>query len=107
MNELEPRVFVVKDEESVRKSLADLLATEDYSVEIFAGAAEFLARVPQPGSGCVVHAGRLIFLPKMVRRRRVAIPCGASPSTLCSGGGKSGAPCKAHATRVRGLPVDD
>jgi FixJ family two-component response regulator len=33
----------------VRTSLANLLATEDYAVEIFAIAAEYLARVPHPG----------------------------------------------------------
>jgi two-component system, LuxR family, response regulator FixJ len=54
IDEFGPRVFVVNDEESVRKSVADLLATEDYSVEFFAGAAEFLARVPHPGPGCIV-----------------------------------------------------
>ena len=36
MKELEPRVFVVDDDQSVRTSLANLLATEDYAVEVFA-----------------------------------------------------------------------
>jgi FixJ family two-component response regulator len=31
MKELEPRVFVVDDDRSVRTSLANLLATEDYA----------------------------------------------------------------------------
>jgi FixJ family two-component response regulator len=35
----EPCVFVVDDDRSVRTSLANLLATEDYAVEIFASAA--------------------------------------------------------------------
>jgi FixJ family two-component response regulator len=50
----ERRVFVVDDDQSVRTSLANLLATEDYSVEIFASAAEYLARVPHPGPTCLV-----------------------------------------------------
>jgi FixJ family two-component response regulator len=54
INELEPRVFVVNGKQSVRKSLADLLATKDYSVEIFASAAQFLARAPHLGPGCIV-----------------------------------------------------
>jgi FixJ family two-component response regulator len=54
MNELEPRVFVVNGKQLIRKSLADLLLTEDYSVEIFASAAQFLARAPHPGPGCIV-----------------------------------------------------
>lgn len=54
MNELEPRVFVVNGKQLIRKSLADLLLTEDYSVEIFASAAQFLARAPHHGPGCIV-----------------------------------------------------
>ena len=54
MKEMEPRVFVVDDDQSVRTSLANLLATEDYAVEIFTNAAEYLARVPHPGPACLV-----------------------------------------------------
>ncbi|MGA8657737.1 MAG: hypothetical protein WB586_16450 [Chthoniobacterales bacterium] len=36
MKEREPRVFMVDDDQSVRTSLATLLSTEDYAVEIFA-----------------------------------------------------------------------
>ncbi len=54
MKELEPRVLVVDDDQSVRTSLANLLATEDYAVEIFANAAEYLARVPHSGPACLV-----------------------------------------------------
>jgi hypothetical protein len=38
MKELEPRVFVVDDDHSVRTSLANLLAKENYAAEIFASA---------------------------------------------------------------------
>ena len=44
MKEVEPHVFVVDDDQSVRTSLAGLLAREDYAVEIFASAAEYLAQ---------------------------------------------------------------
>jgi FixJ family two-component response regulator len=54
MKELEPRVFVVDDDRSVRTSLATLLEAEDYIVETFASAAEYLARVPYPGPMCLV-----------------------------------------------------
>jgi FixJ family two-component response regulator len=59
MKELEPRVFVVDDDRSVRTSLTNLLATEDYAVEIFASADEYLARVPHPGPACLVLDVRL------------------------------------------------
>jgi len=54
MKELEPRVFLVDDDQSVRKTLAELLTREDYSVETFASAAEYLARVPHVGPACIV-----------------------------------------------------
>ena len=49
MKELEPRVFVVDDDQSVRTRLANLLAREDYAVEIFASAEEYLARARHSG----------------------------------------------------------
>ena len=156
MKELEPRVFVVDDDQSVRTSLANLLATEDYAVEIFASAAEYLARVPHPGPACLVldvqlpgldglalqrqlteegrmeqivfitghgdipmgigamKRGAVDFLPKPFRDDRTALRRGAGAGALCRGmpatrrgGGKPGAACEAHATRVRGLPVGD
>jgi FixJ family two-component response regulator len=59
MKEREPRVFVVDDDQSVRTGLANLLATEDYAVEIFASADEYLARAPHPGPACLVLDVRL------------------------------------------------
>jgi len=54
MGELKPRVFVVDDDQSVRMGLANLLATEDYAVEVFASADEYLARAPHRGPACLV-----------------------------------------------------
>ena len=71
MKELEPRVFVVDDEQSVRTSLARLLATEDYAVEIFASAAEYLARVPHPGPACLVLDVRLPGLDGLALQRQL------------------------------------
>jgi FixJ family two-component response regulator len=44
-----PKVFVVDDDPSVRKSLTRLLASAGYRVEAFASAREFLAREPYAG----------------------------------------------------------
>jgi FixJ family two-component response regulator len=49
-----PLVFVVDDNASVRKSLGRLLAAAGYTVEEFASAREFLARVPSEGPCCLV-----------------------------------------------------
>ena len=42
MTQPEPIVFVVDDDASVRRSLARLLKSDGYQVELFASAAEFL-----------------------------------------------------------------
>ena len=49
-----PLVLVVDDDPSVRKSLSRLLESADYAVEVFASAAEFLARGSHPGPCCLV-----------------------------------------------------
>ena len=47
-------VYVVDDDISMRKAIRRLLESEDYSVEMFTGAREFLARVPHTGPSCVI-----------------------------------------------------
>jgi len=47
-------VCVVDDDLSMRKAVGRLLESEDYTVEIFTGAREFLARIPHPGPSCVI-----------------------------------------------------
>jgi FixJ family two-component response regulator len=47
-------VFVIDDEMSMRKAIGRLLESEGYSVEMFTGAREFLARPPHGGPSCVV-----------------------------------------------------
>jgi len=49
-----PRVFVVDDDASVRKSLTRLIASAGYEVAAFASAREFLDREPYAGPGCLV-----------------------------------------------------
>jgi FixJ family two-component response regulator len=71
MKELKPHVFVVDDDQSVRTSLANLLATEDYAVDIFASADEYLARVPYPGPACLVLDVRLPGLDGLALQRRL------------------------------------
>jgi FixJ family two-component response regulator len=58
-NEPEGRVFVVDDDQSVRRSLAILLSTEHYKVETFASAIEYLERPLAPGPACVILDVRL------------------------------------------------
>jgi len=47
-------VFVIDDDESMRKSLRRLLDAAHYETEVFRSASEFLLRAAHPGPSCVV-----------------------------------------------------
>jgi FixJ family two-component response regulator len=47
-------VFVIDDDDSVRKSLKRLLMSAGYNSEVFKSAADFLARASHPGPACVI-----------------------------------------------------
>src|SRR5215813_6098585 len=47
-------VFVIDDDESVRKSLGRLLDAAHYKTEVFESASEFLSRSAYPGPSCVI-----------------------------------------------------
>jgi FixJ family two-component response regulator len=50
----DPRVFVIAGDQSIRTRVANLLASEQYSVENFAGGAEYMARLPHSGPACII-----------------------------------------------------
>jgi FixJ family two-component response regulator len=76
MNAPDPVVFVIDDDESVRKGLKRLLGSHDYKSESFASAAEFLARPPHGGPACVIVDVRMPglngidFQGALIRRNR-------------------------------------
>src|SRR5215470_3165365 len=47
-------VFVIDDDESMRKSLRRLLDAAHYKAEVFESAADFLSRSAYAGSSCVI-----------------------------------------------------
>jgi len=47
-------VFVIDDDQWVRKSLARLLDSAHHETEVFKSASEFLSRSPHPGPSCVI-----------------------------------------------------
>lgn len=47
-------VFVIDDDEAVRKSIKRLLTSADYDSEVFKSANDFLTRPAHPGSSCVI-----------------------------------------------------
>lgn len=54
MEECEPMVFIVDDDDSVRKALKRLINSVDIEVETFASAQEFLSRERYDGPCCLV-----------------------------------------------------
>jgi FixJ family two-component response regulator len=54
MNTNAALVFIVDDDDSVRKSLSRVVTAAGYAVEVFASAHEFLARPPSTGPCCLV-----------------------------------------------------
>lgn len=54
MNTPNDMIFVIDDDESVRKGLRRLLKSASYETEVFASASDFLERVPYPGATCVI-----------------------------------------------------
>jgi FixJ family two-component response regulator len=51
---MDPLIFLVDDDPSVRKALQRLLRAAGHGVEAFASAREFLARPPHDGPSCLV-----------------------------------------------------
>jgi len=47
-------VYVIDDDMLMLNAIGRLLESEDYSVELFTGAREFLARAPHRGPSCVI-----------------------------------------------------
>jgi FixJ family two-component response regulator len=72
VNERRSRVFVVDDDPSVRMSLANLLESDDYIVETFGSAAEYLARGSDLGPSCLVLDVRLPGLDGLALQRQLA-----------------------------------
>lgn len=54
MSGQQPTIFLVDDDDSVRRGLERLLGSAGYAVEAFASADAFLARLPLRGIGCAI-----------------------------------------------------
>jgi FixJ family two-component response regulator len=93
-------VFVIDDDESVRKSLRRLLDAAHYGTEVFKSASEFLSRPAHPGSSCIIVDVRMPGL-NGIDFQRVLIECGREEQlvfitahgdiSMCAGALKAGA----------------
>lgn len=69
-------VFVIDDDESVRKSLQRLLRAADYETEVFKSADDYLSRAPFAGPACLIVDVRMPGLngielqEALIKRRR-------------------------------------
>jgi FixJ family two-component response regulator len=69
-------VFVIDDDESVRKGLKRLLTSANYECEVFKSASDFLGRSPHPAASCVIVDVRMPglngidFQQTLIQRRR-------------------------------------
>src|ERR1041385_4316902 len=76
MTSQSPLVFVIDDDESVRKGLKRLLQSADYESEVFKSASDFLDRAPHPGPSCVIvdvqmpGVNGIDFQKALIQRRR-------------------------------------
>jgi RNA polymerase sigma factor (sigma-70 family) len=71
-----PFVFVIDDDESVRRGLKRFLRSAKYENEVFKSASDFLARPPHPGPTCVIvdvqmpGINGIDFQQALIQRRR-------------------------------------
>ena len=76
MNSLDAIVFVIDDDESVRKSLKRLLDAACYTTEVFSSASEFLSRPAHPRASCIIvdikmpGLNGIEFQEALIKRRR-------------------------------------
>jgi FixJ family two-component response regulator len=56
------QIFIVDDDESVRRALSVLLATYGFAVNTFASAEEFFRAVPNSAPGCLILD---IYMPRL------------------------------------------
>jgi len=93
-------VFVIDDDQSMRKSLERLLDAARYKVELFKSASEFLSRPAHPGPSCVVVDVRMpglngIDLQNALiesgREEQLVFITGHGDIAMCAGAMKAGA----------------
>jgi len=75
----QPLIYVVDDDSSARKGVGRLLAANDYRVETFANAVDFLAHEIDPGAACLVLDVAMpqiggLDLQKRLNERRCSLP---------------------------------
>jgi FixJ family two-component response regulator len=110
MKESEPMVFIVDDDESVRKGLKRLIKSVGMNVETFATARDFLSRQKYEGPSCLVLDVRMPGLSGLDLQRELAKADMTLPIIFITGHGNipmSVRAMKAGAVDFLEKPFDD
>jgi len=110
MKDSEPIVFIVDDDESVRKALKRLIKSLGMNVEIFATAREFLSREQYEGPSCLVLDVRMPGLSGLDLQQELATAGLTLPVIFITGHGNipmSVRAMKAGAVDFLEKPFDD
>lgn len=103
-------VYLIDDEESVRRALSEMLSVFGYSVETFSSADGFLAQIGKTGLGCVVADVRMPGMDGIELVREMARRGSALPVVVITGHGEvpmAVEAIKAGAEDFIEKPVDD
>lgn len=79
LNHKDPKVFVVDDDDSIRKSLGRLIRSAGFQAEIFSSADEFISREAYEGPCCLILDVRMpgmsgLDLQQKLNRLKVSLP---------------------------------
>src|SRR2546428_13516136 len=77
-----PVVSIVDDDESLRRSLRNLLRSVGFGVETFASAAEFLSSAQRENTGCLVLDLRMTGMSGLALLRHLAVAASGSPAVI-------------------------
>jgi two-component system response regulator FixJ len=87
MKKTEPTVFVVDDDEAIRKALRLLMKSAGLAVETFASAAEFLQAYDEDRSGCLVLDIRMSGMSGIELQKKLASMNSLLPIIFVTGHG--------------------
>ncbi|KPK18237.1 MAG: hypothetical protein AMJ67_10965 [Betaproteobacteria bacterium SG8_41] len=85
MAEAPPTVFIIDDDDSLRRALERLLSAEGYAVETFASTEAYLARPPHDGLGCLLLDVAMPGIDGLALQARLARDADALPIVFLSG----------------------
>src|SRR5437870_13710864 len=82
-----PAIYVVDDDESLRRSLRNFLRSVGFRVETFASAEEFLTSAERENTGCLVLDLRMTGMTGLDLLRHLAVADSRSPAVILTAHG--------------------